>query len=167
MVDDRKARPSLLLAGHERAHREHRHQHQIFHNKRQAATVIESVVTEVVATISVVQQINVDSNGHTISIIQTLFTPSSSDAAPATAATTTDAYAPSTTADRSPIDTTDPGPAATSTTIEESSPSPAAPPQSFPPSQSIDPATTSAPSTTSFASFIITSNSTTRKPIGA
>ncbi|TGO07319.1 hypothetical protein BTUL_0292g00050 [Botrytis tulipae] len=71
------AEPSLFLARHEHAygqsHHNHLKQHQKFHNKRQT-TVIEtataeaSAITEVYQTISVVQQVDVDSDGSTLAV---------------------------------------------------------------------------------------------------
>lgn len=65
MGDHHIAEPSLLLARHDTAQREH-HQHNHFH--RQLATEVRSVVTEAVVTISVVQQINVDTAGNTLGL---------------------------------------------------------------------------------------------------
>ncbi|KAH6715472.1 hypothetical protein BKA61DRAFT_632160 [Leptodontidium sp. MPI-SDFR-AT-0119] len=59
-------RSSLLLASHERAHREHIHQHHLLH--RGDSGIVGATVTEVVATVSVIQQVTVDSNGITIGL---------------------------------------------------------------------------------------------------
>lgn len=57
-MGDNIAGPSLLLAKHDLAHREHlHHQHNHLHRR-------QVVVTEIVATVSVVQQVDVDSNGN-------------------------------------------------------------------------------------------------------
>jgi len=93
---DPNAEPSLLLAKHDLAQREHihnhnnqhEHQHQIQnrnkknhnhnHNqhrslhKRQAQDIDGVETVSVIQTISVVQQIDIDSNGNTVS---TLYTP--------------------------------------------------------------------------------------------
>jgi hypothetical protein len=95
MRDDDSARPSLLLARHDLAHREHLpHQHNKFHHRQAAATTVD--VTEVIQTVSVVQQIDVDSNGSTFSILTVPDTteassPALTDATPL--ATTTSATA--------------------------------------------------------------------------
>lgn len=89
-MGDDIAGPSLLLARHDLAHREHLehvHLHNHLHKRQAAAT---AVVTEIVATVSVVQQVEVDSNGITFAT-ETLTT---EDSPPATteeaaAATTT------------------------------------------------------------------------------
>merc|ERR1712093_812124 len=57
-------RSSLLLASHDKAHREHIHQHHLLH--RGDSSVVVEVVTEVIATLTVIQQVTVDSNGNTI-----------------------------------------------------------------------------------------------------
>merc|ERR1712093_231978 len=57
-------RSSLLLASHDKAHREHIHQHHLLH--RGDSSVVGEVVTEVIATLTVIQQVTVDSNGNTI-----------------------------------------------------------------------------------------------------
>lgn len=68
MSDDASAGASLLLAQHDTAHREQKHQHhQHQHQKLHKRTSDRVVVTEVVATVSVIQQIDVDSNGLTFS----------------------------------------------------------------------------------------------------
>lgn len=75
MSDDAPADPSLLLVQHDTAHREHRHrdhrdlhhQHHRFHKRDAAAGT--GVVTEIIATVSVVQQIDVDSAGNTYSTL--------------------------------------------------------------------------------------------------
>lgn len=72
-MGDNIAGPSLLLARQDLAHREHLHQHNHNHLHRRHATTI---FTEVVATISVVQQVDVDINGSTYST-ETLTTESS------------------------------------------------------------------------------------------
>ncbi|PVH78641.1 hypothetical protein DL98DRAFT_516654 [Cadophora sp. DSE1049] len=59
-------RSSLLLASHDRAHREHVHQHHLLH--RGDSSVVGEVVTEVIATLTVIQQVTVDSNGITIGL---------------------------------------------------------------------------------------------------
>jgi hypothetical protein len=82
-MGDNIAGPSLLLAKHDLAHREHLHQHNHFH-KRQ----VTAVVTEIVATVSVVQQVDVDSNGNTYAT-ETLTTESSPAITDEHAATTT------------------------------------------------------------------------------
>ncbi|KAH7321705.1 hypothetical protein BKA65DRAFT_482151 [Rhexocercosporidium sp. MPI-PUGE-AT-0058] len=60
-------RSSLLLASHDRAHREHIHQHNLLH-RAGWGNVVGATVTEVVATVSVIQQVTVDSNGITIGL---------------------------------------------------------------------------------------------------
>ncbi|TVY62709.1 hypothetical protein LSUE1_G009243 [Lachnellula suecica] len=86
--------PSLVLAGQENAHREqqqqqHHHEHdhrrhQLRHNhqhRREAGTTVQdisSVVTEVVATVSYLQQIDVDSKGSTFSVQTVLASPTAS-----------------------------------------------------------------------------------------
>jgi hypothetical protein len=71
------AGPSLLLARHEHANAHHNHflQHQKLHNKRQTAvttaTAQATAVTEVIQTISVVQQVDVNTDGSTFAV-QTL-----------------------------------------------------------------------------------------------
>jgi hypothetical protein len=83
-MGDNIAGPSLFLAKHDLAHREHlHHQHNHFH-KRQAT----AVVTEIVATVSVVQQVDVDSNGN-IYATETLTTESPPAITDEHAATTT------------------------------------------------------------------------------
>jgi hypothetical protein len=72
-MGDTFAGPSLLLAKQDLAHREHLHQHIHNHLHRRQVT---AVFTEVVATISVVQQVDVDINGSTYST-ETLTTESS------------------------------------------------------------------------------------------
>merc|ERR1712000_329576 len=57
-------RSSLLLASHDKAHREHIHQHHLLH--RGDSSVVGEVVTEVIATLTVIQQVTVDSNGNII-----------------------------------------------------------------------------------------------------
>merc|ERR1712093_460196 len=57
-------RSSLLLASHDKAHREHIHQHHLLH--RGDSSVVGEVGTEVIATLTVIQQVAVDSNGNTI-----------------------------------------------------------------------------------------------------
>lgn len=59
-------RSSLLLASHDKAHREHVHQHHLLH--RRGSSVVGEVVTEVIATLTVIQQVTVDSNGVTIGL---------------------------------------------------------------------------------------------------
>jgi len=85
-MGDTIAGPSLLLAKQDLAHREHPHQHIHNHNhlhRREAPAVF----TEVVATISVVQQVDVDINGSTYST-ETLTTVSSPPITNENAATT-------------------------------------------------------------------------------
>jgi hypothetical protein len=85
-MGDTIAGPSLLLAKQDLAHREHPHQHNHNHNhlhRRQTPAVF----TEVVATISVVQQVDVDINGSTYST-ETLTTESSPSITNEHAATT-------------------------------------------------------------------------------
>ena len=66
--DENIARSSLLLAGHDHAHREHLHQHQHHHfHKRQPAPAAPGA-TDVIQTVSVLKQIDVDSSGHTLSV---------------------------------------------------------------------------------------------------
>ncbi|PQE11978.1 adenovirus e3 region CR2 domain-containing protein [Rutstroemia sp. NJR-2017a BVV2] len=71
------AGPSLLLARHEHGNAHHNHllQHQKLHNKRQTAittaTAQATAVTEVIQTISVVQQVDVNTDGSTFAV-QTL-----------------------------------------------------------------------------------------------
>jgi hypothetical protein len=90
-MGDNIAGPSLLLAKHDLAHREHlHHQHNHLHRR-------QAVVTEIVATVSVVQQVDVDSNGYIYST-ETLTTEPSPAPAPAItgepASTTTTAESP-------------------------------------------------------------------------
>jgi hypothetical protein len=71
MGDAAIAGPSFLLARHDIAHREHLHHHQQHHvPKRQAdPDTATAVVTVVAATVSVIQQIDVDVNGNTFSVL--------------------------------------------------------------------------------------------------
>ena len=80
MPPDDSHAPSFLLAMHENAHREHpiahhehlRPSHNNLHNRHTritTATSDTSTVTEVTTTISVVQLIDVDSEGHTFTIL--------------------------------------------------------------------------------------------------
>ena len=85
MRDDKSAGPPLLLARQETAHREHLHlhlhqnQHNRLHNRQPASG---TVVTEVVATVSVVQQVEVDPHGSTVAT--QLVTAYSTDSTPTT-----------------------------------------------------------------------------------
>ncbi|KAF4630232.1 hypothetical protein G7Y89_g7908 [Cudoniella acicularis] len=156
--------PSLILARHEIAHREHGQSHNRLHHnihakKRQAeaTTVVvetaDSVVTVVAATVSYVQQIDVDSSGSTFSIETILAT--SSGSASTTTSSSSSSATPASTTPASPV----------SSTTNESSNSTrvsAAAAQSLLSSLS----TTSAPTSTlsiptSFSSFIASSNSST------
>lgn len=110
MRSDDTAGPSLLLAQHDIAHREHLHQHHQFHNRRQTATAQDSTVVEVVATISYVQVIDVDANGSTFAV-QTVLAAASTGG---TGAALTEASSPSTTTAASP-GTSNPPSAASST----------------------------------------------------
>jgi hypothetical protein len=83
-MGDNIAGPSFLLARQDLAHREHQHQHNHIHLHRRQAT---AVVTEIVATVSVVQQVDVDLNGSTWSTT-TLATDSSPSITNENAATT-------------------------------------------------------------------------------
>ncbi|RDL32116.1 uncharacterized protein BP5553_09518 [Venustampulla echinocandica] len=167
--------PSLLLARHENAHREHalqlqhshqhqhqqhhkqhnlrhQHQHQVIHNaqKREpqagADSAPPSVVTAVV-TVSYLQQINVDPQGNTYTI-ETLLPTSPSPIIITTSAASA---------------ALDSAPAASSTPpTAPSTDAPAVTPQSLLPSPRISSSLTSAPSIpTNFASLIVNSNSTT------
>ena len=66
MRDDESSEPSLLLA----RHHIHLHRHKNHHNRQaeDTATALASTITQVTTTISVVQQIDVDSNGSTFSV---------------------------------------------------------------------------------------------------
>jgi hypothetical protein len=109
MRSDDTAGPSLLLAQHDIAHREHLHQHHQFHNRRQTATVLDSTVIETVATVSYVQVIDVDANGSTFSV-QTVLAQSTGGSG----AALTEVSSPTTTTAASP-GTTNPPSAASST----------------------------------------------------
>jgi hypothetical protein len=85
-MGDTIAGPSLLLAKQDLAHREHPHQHNHNHNRLHRREA-PAVFTEVVATISVVQQVDVDINGNTYST-ETLTTVSSPSITNENAATT-------------------------------------------------------------------------------
>ncbi|KAE9374708.1 hypothetical protein N431DRAFT_543950 [Stipitochalara longipes BDJ] len=89
-MGDNIAGPSLLLARQDLAHREHLHQHNHNHLHRRQAT---AVVTEIVATVSVVQQVDVDRNGNTWSI-ETLTTESTPPAITTENAATTSTEGP-------------------------------------------------------------------------
>jgi hypothetical protein len=152
MSDDAIARPSLLLARHDIAHREHNHNHNHNHlhqhhkaHKRQTDSS-DGVVTEVVTTISVIQEIDVDSNGNTYS---TLLIP----AATPPLLTITTPSIPVVNNAASPV------PGAPSSYPSGQSP------LSLPYGQSAISAPTSTPSIpTSFSSLIVNPNSTTCKP---
>ena len=60
-------RSSLFLASHDRAHREHLHKHHLSH-RADTGGVVGAIVTEVQATVSVIQQVTVDSNGITLGL---------------------------------------------------------------------------------------------------
>jgi len=152
MRSDDNAGPSLLLAQHDIAHREHLHQHHQFHNKRQTATTQDSTVVEIVATISYVQVIDVDANGSTFAV-QTVLAAASTGGSGAL----TEASSPTTTSPASP-GTTNPTSAATSTVAGDLSVAGA--------SLSLNSTTASASVKsipTSFTSLIANSNATARK----
>jgi len=139
-MGDNIAGPSLLLARQDLAHREHLHQHNHNHLHRRQAT---AVVTEVVATVSVVQQIDIDSNGSTWST-ETLATESSpaiTNENAATTSTESPAVAP---------------PGASSTVVEGAT-------QSLLSDQGITSASTSISIPTHFPTLILSSNSTSCK----
>ncbi|KAE8451821.1 hypothetical protein EG329_002661 [Mollisiaceae sp. DMI_Dod_QoI] len=156
MGDDDHAWPSLLLAKHERAHREHVHQHQhqhhLFHRAPQTGatvTAVQSVVTQVTATVSVVQQIDVDPNGSTFAI-QTILADSTYRGWGGTPTTKPNA-----------LPTTSASPAIASSSSSASSTIAGGSPQ-VSASQSLNSSTSTAvPSTSSFSSLIASSNSTT------
>ncbi|KUJ19781.1 uncharacterized protein LY89DRAFT_779685 [Mollisia scopiformis] len=162
MSDDDHAWPSLLLAKHERAHREHVHQHQhhLFHRAQTGdtatATAVQSVVTEVTATVSVVQQIDVDSNGSTFAI-QTVLADSTQGATGAAATSNTNYLTTTTSASPGPV---------SSSSSSASSTNAGGSPQISSASQSLNSSTStssaSALSTSSsFSSLIASTNSTT------
>ncbi|KAL2068198.1 hypothetical protein VTL71DRAFT_16296 [Oculimacula yallundae] len=67
MVDHHRfGRSSFLLASHDIAHREHTHKHHLLHRAGEDSSVVGAIVTEVVATVSVIQQVTVDTNGITL-----------------------------------------------------------------------------------------------------
>jgi hypothetical protein len=153
-MGDDIAGPSLLLARHDLAHREHL-EHVHLHNhlhKRQAAPT--AVVTEIVATVSVVQQVDVDSNGSTYAT-ETLTTEGSSPAI-------TDEYAAATTTAGSGAITT-PVSAATSTAVGGPQPDTSTASQSLLSAQGTTSASTTLSIPTHFPSLIISSNSTSCK----
>ena len=134
--------PSLLLARQDLAHREHQHQHNHNHLHRRQAT---AVVTEIVATVSVVQQVDVDINGSTWST-ETIATESSPPITTENAATTsTESLAVAT-------------PGTGSTVVEGSQPT-----QSLLSDQGITSASTSISIPTHFPTLILSSNSTSCK----
>lgn len=155
-MGDDIAGPSLLLARHDLAHREHLehvHLHNHLHKRQAAAT---AVVTEIVATVSVVQQVDVDSNGSTYAT-ETLTTEGSSpaiteDAAAATTTTTT----------ASPAIVT-PASAAASTAVGGSQPDTSTASQSLLSDQGTTSASTPLSIPTHFPSLIISTNSTSCK----
>lgn len=156
MRDDDSPGPSLLLAGHDRAHREHllnQHNHNRLHHRRTAdatATTSASVVTEVIRTVSVVAQIDVDGNGSTFSVLTVPADATSNGSQ----AVLTYSSSPTTTTAASPLST------AGETASETNSSSLIS--QSSSLGQSATTALTSTPSThASFASLIASSNSTT------
>jgi hypothetical protein len=153
MRSDDNAGPSLLLAQHDIAHREHLHQHHQVHNRRQTATVQDSTVVEIVATISYVQVIDVDANGSTFAV-QTVLAAASTGGS---AAALTEASSPTTTTVASP-GTTNPPSAASSTVAGDLSVAGV--------SLSLNSTTASASVKsipTSFTSLIANSNATARK----
>ncbi|KAL3426939.1 hypothetical protein PVAG01_00448 [Phlyctema vagabunda] len=133
MSDPPTTGPSLILTQHENAHREHlrshQHHHQNLHHnhlhRRQeddaAPAAATSVITEVTQTISVVQQINVDSNGSTFGVETHLAesTLSSSQAltdTPDAAASSTTAASPIVTSEALQPTSTEPGASASGAT---------------------------------------------------
>ncbi|KAK2628518.1 hypothetical protein QTJ16_001621 [Diplocarpon rosae] len=66
MADTPIGGPSLLLASHDKAHREHQAQHYLLH--RADPSIIQSIVTEILATVSVIQQSTVDPTGNAIGL---------------------------------------------------------------------------------------------------
>ena len=148
------AGPSLLLAKQDLAHREHLHQHNLFHNKRQAAAT--AVVTEIVATVSVVQQVDIDINGSTYAT-ETLTTRTSPPVTTEDAATDA-ATAMTAPASQQPIDT--PSSAAPSAAVAGSQPDTSLASQSLLSSQRTTSASTTLSIPTSFPSLTISSNST-------
>ncbi|KAI6712432.1 hypothetical protein JHW43_005059 [Diplocarpon mali] len=64
MADTPIGGPSLLLASHDEAQQEHQHQHYLSH--RAESTNLQSIVTEVLATISVIQQPTVGPTGNPV-----------------------------------------------------------------------------------------------------
>jgi hypothetical protein len=155
MGDDHIPGPSLFLARHEKAHREHLHQHNKFHKRHAAATTEAAVVTEVIETISVVEQIDVNLNGNTISISMVL----DDTTANASNAAETGSSSPSTTTAATPLSSY--ATLGASPTAVDSSSSDVAS-QSLFSSQSVTTALTFTPSIPpSSASLIVSSNSTT------
>jgi len=148
------AGPSLLLAKQDLAHREHLHQHNLFHNRRQAAAT--AVVTEIVATVSVVQQVDIDINGSTYAT-ETLTTRTSPPPV-TTEDPATDAATATTAPASQPIDT--PSSAAPSTAVAGSQPDTSLAAQSLLSSHSTTSASTTLSIPTSFPSLTISSNST-------
>lgn len=160
MSNDKTAGPSLLLAQHDTAHREHsplparRHAHHRLHQEERALTeIIESVLTQVFTTISVIQQINVDTEGHTIGI-QTVLADatggilSMSPILTDSDTSTTTSYPAPTSIESSPTQ-------ATSTLVDTASPT----------SLDIVAVSTSIPSVSSTITPLMTSNSTRCKYI--
>ena len=153
-MGDDIAGPSLLLARHDLAHREHLehvHLHNHLHKRQAAAT---AVVTEIVATVSVVQQVDVDSDGSTYAT-ETLTTEGSSPAI-------TDDYAAATTTAGSGAIIT-PVSAAASTAVGGSQPDTSTASQSLLSAQGTTSASTTLSIPTHFPSLIISSNSTSCK----
>ncbi|KAH8596955.1 hypothetical protein B0O99DRAFT_97655 [Bisporella sp. PMI_857] len=152
----RPAEPSLLLAKHDIAHREHNHNHNHSHqhrklHKRQAAGTGSVEIVEVVQTVSVIQRIDVDANGNTVA---TLYTP----VPQSEAANPTLTDASPTPSGSDPTVSQAPLPDSTQPTTSGSSPEPTLSPTS---GTSLDPALPSALSPTStFPSLIVSSNST-------
>jgi hypothetical protein len=154
MSDDAIAGPSLLLAVHEKAHREHLLQSQHHHHRLHKKQTTDGVVTEVVTTVSVVQQINVDTNGNTLTV-QTLLADSTGSQV-----VLTDASSPTTTTDSASPSMTSPASSTSPTAASEPDYSVS---QTFLSSPGPSAVTSSLSIPASFASHIVSSNSTTCK----
>ncbi|KAG9233706.1 hypothetical protein BJ875DRAFT_35841 [Amylocarpus encephaloides] len=175
MSDDAGPEPSLFLARHKDAHREHNHDHDHSHShlntrrhhnhnhhahnivhqalkKRQQSTVVEQVnaVTTVIATVSYVQQIDVDQNGSTFSIERILTSPSSA----ASAATTTPAD------QTNPVTVPTAGPSSAASSAQPDSSSQSLLSISSTSQSSLTSSAPSIPVTSSFSSPTVSSNST-------
>lgn len=131
------AGPSLLLDRHDIAQREHihhHHHHHAFHPKRQlvTATAVESVITEVVATVSVIAQIGVDSLGSSFTTQTLLAYPTTDSVESTTAPATADGSASSSAAAVPvPVPTT---PASSETVVPSATPPTTSPSTPYPPS---------------------------------